>query len=45
MTGLLEPSGFEIIATLEFRGPPGEKELAEAVELGRKVAGRVKEGL
>lgn len=41
---LLEPAGFEIVAALEIKGPPQDKEIADAVELGRKVAQRVKQG-
>ena len=43
--GLLEPAGFEIVDALEIKGPPGNKELENAVELGRKVAQRVKENV
>ena len=43
--GLLEPAGFEIVDALEIKGPPGNKELENAVELGRRVAQRVKENV
>lgn len=42
---LLEPAGFEILEALEIKGPPGDKELESAAELGRNVARRVKESL
>ncbi len=40
---LLEPTGCELISVLDIRGTPGEKEIADAVLLGRKIAQRVKE--
>ncbi|MEW6142243.1 MAG: FprA family A-type flavoprotein [Chloroflexota bacterium] len=42
---LLEPTGCELIGTLDIRGTPGEKEIADAVSLGQKVAQRIKESL
>ena len=41
----LESLGFEIVDSLEIKGPPGEEELERAVALGQKVAQRVKESL
>lgn len=43
--GMLEPLKMEIVGALEIKGPPGEKELESAAELGHKVAWRVKESL
>jgi len=40
---LLEPTGCELLGVLDIRGTPGEKEIADAVLLGRKIAQRVKE--
>lgn len=42
---MLEPLKLEIVEALEIKGPPGEKELESAADLGRKVAWRVKESL
>ena len=42
---LLEPAGFELVGAVEIKGPPREKELKDAIELGQKVAQRVKESL
>ncbi len=42
---MLEPLKLEIVEALEIKGPPGEKELESAADLGRKVARRVKESL
>src|SRR3990170_6942332 len=41
----LGQSGFEIIETLEVRGPPKKEDLEKAVTLGKHVAMRVKESL
>ena len=41
----LGQSGFEILETLEVRGPPKGEDLEKAVELGKHVAQRVKETL
>jgi len=41
----LGQSGFEIMETLEVRGPPRKEDLEKAVELGKHVAQRVKESL
>ena len=41
----LEGARFEVAAAIEIKGPPGEKEIAEAAELGRKVAQRIKEAV
>jgi flavorubredoxin len=40
---LLEPTGCELAGILDIKGPPGDKDTAEAAELGRKVARRIKE--
>ncbi|MDO8491265.1 MAG: FprA family A-type flavoprotein [Dehalococcoidia bacterium] len=42
---VLEGARFEVAAALEVKGPPGDKDLADAVDLGRKVARRVKENV
>jgi len=41
----LQQSGFEILETLEVRGPPKKDDLEKAVNLGKHVAQRVKESL
>jgi len=41
----LGQSGFEIVETLEVRGPPKKEDLEKAVELGKHVAQRVKDSL
>ena len=43
--GMLEPLKLEIVEALEIKGPPGEKELERAAELGRNLARRVKDSL
>jgi len=40
---LLQPMGFEILETIEIRGPPKKADLERAVNLGKLVAKRVKE--
>jgi len=42
---MLEPMKWEIVDALEINGPPREKELERAADLGGKVARRVKESL
>jgi len=41
----LGQSGFEIVETLEVRGPPGKEDLEKAASLGKHVARRVRESL
>jgi flavorubredoxin len=45
MTDRLQQSGFEILETLEVRGPPGKEDLEKAANLGKHVAQRIKENL
>jgi flavorubredoxin len=45
MTERLQQSGFEILETLEVRGPPKKEDLEKAANLGKHVAQRVKESL
>jgi flavorubredoxin len=45
ITDRLQQSGFEIIETLEVRGPPKKEDIQKAVDLGKHVAQRVKEGI
>jgi flavorubredoxin len=45
ITERLQQSGFEIVETLEVRGPPKKEDTQKAVDLGRHVAQRVKESL
>jgi len=42
---VLGQSGFEILGTLEVRGPPRKEDLEKAVNLGKHVAQRIKESL
>lgn len=42
---LLEAAKFEIVDVLDILGPPGEKEIERAVQLGQNVARRIKESL
>lgn len=42
---LLEPTGCELIGALDIRGTPCDKEIADAVLLGQKIAQRIKESL
>jgi len=42
---LLEPTGCELVGILDIRGTPGEKEIADAILLGQKIAQRIKESL
>ena len=39
----LEQGGFEVVDTLEIRGPPKPDDLDKAIALGKVVAKRVKE--
>jgi len=39
----LQQSGFQILETLEVRGPPKEEDIQKAVDLGKRVAQSVKE--
>jgi len=45
MTDRLQQSGFEILETLEVRGPPKREDLEKAVNLGKRVAQKVKESV
>jgi len=45
MTDRLQQSGFEIIETLEVRGPPKKEDLEKAVNLGKHVAQKIKESV
>jgi flavorubredoxin len=45
MIDRLQPSGFEILETLEVRGPPKEEDLEKAATLGKNVARRIKENI
>jgi flavorubredoxin len=45
ITDRLQQSGFEILETLEVRGPPRKEDTQKAAELGRHVAQRVREDL
>jgi flavorubredoxin len=45
ITDRLQQSGFEIVETLEVRGPPRKEDIQKAAELGKHVAQRVKKGL
>jgi len=45
MTDRLQQSGFEILETLEVRGPPKKEDLEKAVDLGKHIAQRIKESL
>jgi len=44
ITERLQQSGFEIIETLEVRGPPKKDAMQKAVDLGKHVAQRIREG-
>jgi len=44
ITDRLQQSGFEVIETLEVRGPPKEEDLEKASSLGKHVAQRIKQG-
>ena len=43
ITDRLQQSGFEIIETLEVRGPPKKEDLEKAATLGKHVAEKIKE--
>jgi flavorubredoxin len=45
MTDRLQQSGFEIMETLEVRGPPRKEDLEKAKNLGKHVAQRIREGV
>jgi flavorubredoxin len=45
ITDRLQQSGFEILETLEVRGPPKSEDIQKATDLGKHVAQRVKESL
>jgi flavorubredoxin len=45
ITERLQQSGFEILETLEVRGPPKKEDLEKAAILGRHVAQKIKEGV
>jgi flavorubredoxin len=45
MTERLQQSGFEIMETLEVRGPPRKEDLEKAKNLGKHVAQRIREGV
>jgi len=45
MNDRLQQSGFEILETLEVRGPPKKEDLEKAATLGKHVAERIKESL
>ncbi len=45
MKDRLQQSGFEVLETLEVRGPPKKEDLEKAVNLGKHVAQRIKESL
>jgi hypothetical protein len=50
MTKRLQQSGFEIMETLEVRGParagpPRKEDLEKAKNLGKHIAQRIKEGV
>jgi len=45
MNDRLQQSGFEVLETLEVRGPPKKEDLEKAVSLGKHVAQRIKESL
>jgi len=45
MSERLQQSGFEIMETLEVRGPPRKEDLEKAADLGNHVALRIKESL
>jgi len=45
MTDRLQQSGFEVLGTLEVRGPPREEDLKNAADLGKLVVQRVKDSL
>jgi len=45
MNDRLQQSGFEILETLEVRGPPKKEDLEKAVGLGKHVAQKIKESL
>jgi len=45
ITDRLQQSGFEILETLEVRGPPTQEDLEKATNLGKRVAQRVKEDI
>jgi len=45
MNDRLKQSGFEIIETLEVRGPPKKEDLEKAVSLGKHVTQKIKESL
>jgi len=39
---MLEPAGFEILEVLDVKGAPTDKDLEAAMELGKKIAQRIK---
>jgi flavorubredoxin len=43
ITESLQQSGFEIIETLEVRGPPKKQDQEKATALGKHVAQKIKE--
>jgi len=45
ITERLQQSGFEVIETLQVRGPPKKEDLEKAANLGKNVAQRIKESL
>jgi len=45
MTERLQQSGFEMLETLEVRGPPRNEDLQKATDLGKHLAQRIKESL
>lgn len=45
MNDRLQQSGFEILETLEVRGPPKKEDLEKAASLGKLVAQKIKESL
>ena len=45
ITERLQQSGFEILESLEVRGPPRREDLEKAVALGKRVAQRIEENL
>jgi len=45
LTERFKQSGFEVLETLEVRGPPTTGDLQKAADLGKRVAMRIKEGV
>lgn len=41
--GTLGPSQIEVVGAIEINGPPSESDLAQIVELGKTLAGKIKE--